>query len=174
MLYLSTSFKAIITMAMISPLIGVTAEDGASSQSRSWLNLTDEQTEQFILKEKVITDNSLSIDNENYLTSKIKVRLNLTDEQTEQVKPIFLDHIEKRLGVLKKYGINRESQSYDKKMGFRELRAIKKEMDEINKQAENQIAAVLSKEQIDEYKRIQVEQRIEMRARLKNGNTWKE
>jgi len=46
-------------------------------------------------------------------------------------------------------------------------------MDKINKQTENQLADVLSKEQLDEYKKIQEEQRIEMRSRLKNNNTWK-
>ena len=47
-------------------------------------------------------------------------------------------------------------------------------MDKINKQAENQLSGVLNKEQIDEYKKMQEEQRIEMRARLKNGDTRKE
>lgn len=59
-------------------------------------------------------------------------------------------------------------------MGFHQLRAIKKDMDKINKQAENQLSGVLNKEQIDEYKKMQEEQRIEMRARLKNGDTRKE
>ena len=39
-------------------------------------------------------------------------------------------------------------------------------MHTINKQVERQLAGVLNKEQLKEYKRIQEQQRAEMRARL--------
>ena len=52
------------------------------------------------------------------------------------------------------------------KVGFRQLRGVKRDMDKINKQVERQLAGVLNKEQLKEYKRIQEQQRAEMRARL--------
>ena len=174
MSYLIKSIKAIVSMILISLVFDVTAADDVPSETKTGLNLTDEQAKKSTLREKVITGNSLSTNNVNYLTSEIKVRLNLTDEQTKQFVPIFLKHIENRLGALEKHGFNPYSLSYGKKMGFHQLRAIKKDMDKINKQAENQLSGVLNKEQIDEYKKMQEEQRIEMRARLKNGDTRKE
>ena len=174
MSYLIKSIKAIVSMILISLVFDVTAADDVPSETKTGLNLTDEQAKKSTLREKVITGNSLSTNNVNYLTSEIKVRLNLTDEQTKQFVPIFLKHTENRLGALEKHGFNPYSLSYGKKMGFHQLRAIKKDMDKINKQAENQLSGVLNKEQIDEYKKMQEEQRIEMRARLKNGDTRKE
>jgi|TARA_A100001234_G_C12622284_1_gene384365 hypothetical protein len=99
--------------------------------------------------------------------SAIKDRLNLTDEQAEKFKPIILYQWEKRLAVMKKHGINRDSSLSEKKIGLRQLRAVKKEMDKINKEIEKQLANILSKEQMDEYNNIQEENRVEMRMRLR-------
>lgn len=99
--------------------------------------------------------------------SAIKDRLSLTDEQAEKFKPIILYQWEKRLAVMKKHGINRDSSLSEKKIGLRQLRAVKKEMDKINKEIEKQLANILSKEQMDEYNNIQEENRVEMRMRLR-------
>ena len=47
-------------------------------------------------------------------------------------------------------------------------------MNKINKQVENQLAGLLSEEQIEEYIKIQEEQRFEMRGRLKNRDPQKD
>ena len=99
--------------------------------------------------------------------STIKNRLNLTDEQSEKFEPIILYQWEKRLAVMKKHGINRDSSLSEKKIGLRQLRAVKKEMDKINKEIEKKLANILSKEQMDEYNNIQEEKRVEMRMRLR-------
>ena len=104
------------------------------------------------------TDNAYSV---------IKDRLSLTDEQAEKFKPIILYQWEKRMAVMKKHGINRDSSLSEKKIGLRQLRAVKKEMDKINKEIEKQLANILSKEQMDEYNNIQEENRVEMRMRLR-------
>ena len=104
------------------------------------------------------TDNAYSV---------IKDRLSLTDEQAEKFKPIILYQWEKRMAVMKKHGINRDSSLSEKKIGLRQLRAVKKEMDKINKEIEKQLVNILSKEQMDEYNNIQEENRIEMRKRLR-------
>ena len=118
-----------------------------------------------------ITFISLSIDvtAANDVYSLIKDRLNLTEEQSEKFEPIILYQWEKRMAVMKKHGISRESNLSKKKIGFRQLREIKKDMDKINKEIEKKLIKVLNKDQLVEYKKIQEENRSEMRARLR-GN----
>ena len=118
-----------------------------------------------------ITFISLSIDvtAANDVYSLIKDRLNLTEEQSEKFEPIILYQREKRMAVMKKHGISRESNLSKKKIGFRQLREIKKDMDKINKEIEKKLIKVLNKDQLVEYKKIQEENRIEMRAQLR-GN----
>ena len=118
-----------------------------------------------------ITFISLSIDvtAANDVYSLIKDRLNLTEEQSEKFEPIILYQWEKRMAVMKKHGISLESNLSKKKIGFRQLREIKKDMDKINKEIEKKLIKVLSNDQLVEYKKIQEENRIEMRARLR-GN----
>ena len=119
-----------------------------------------------------ITFISLSIDvtASNDVYSLIKDRLNLTEEQSEKFEPIILYQWEKRMAVMKKHGISRESNLSKKKIGFRQLREIKKDMDKINKEIEKKLIKVLNKDQLVEYKKIQEENRIEMRMRLKRIN----
>ena len=118
-----------------------------------------------------ITLISLSIDvtAANDVYSLIKDRLNLTEEQSEKFEPIILYQWEKRMAVMKKHGISRESNLSKKKIGFRQLREIKKDMDKINKEIEKKLVKFLNNDQLVEYKKIQEENRIEMRARLR-GN----
>ena len=108
---------------------------------------------------------SVSADDNIY--SAIKNRLNLTDEQSEKFEPIILYQWEKRLAVMKKHLINRDSSISERKIGLRQLRKIKKDMDKINREIEQQLAKILSKEQMDEYNKIIEENRVEMKARLR-------
>ena len=108
---------------------------------------------------------SVSADDNVY--SAIKNRLNLTNEQSEKFEPIILYQWKKRLAVMKKYGINRDSSLSERKIGLSQLRKIKKDMDKINKEIEKHLVNILSKEQMDEYNKIQAENRVEMRSRLR-------
>ena len=118
-----------------------------------------------------ITLISLSIDvtAADDVYSLIKDRLNLTKEQSEKFEPIILYQWEKRMAVMKKHGISRESNLSKKKIGFRQLREIKKDMDKINKEIEKKLVKFLNKDQLVEYKKILEENRIEMRARLREN-----
>ena len=104
---------------------------------------------------------------EDYIFSKFKARLNLSDEQIQQVEPILTDHREKLLSVMKKQGVNPNPGLLKDKIGFRQLRTIKKDIDKVYKQTEDQLVDILSKEQFHEYKKAQEELRVEMRAGLK-------
>ena len=61
-----------------------------------------------------------------------------------------------------------DTRSFEKKIGIRQLRAIKKDMDRLNRSTDNQLADILNKEQIKEYKKIQERQRDDLRDRLMN------
>lgn len=117
----------------------------------------------------IFTSLSVDVTAADDVYSLIKDRLNLTKEQSEKFEPIILYQWEKRMAVMKKHGISRESNLSKKKISLRQLREIKKDMDKINKEIEKKLIKVLNKDQLVEYKKIQEENRIEMRARLR-GN----
>ena len=163
---LEKSYRAIAAVIVISLTFDVVAADNVRSETQAGSKLLDQQTEQGAMREKVIAANPVSANQQSDFSAKLKARLNLTDEQAEQVEPILMAHMEKRMGVMQKHGFSQGARSSGKQVGFRQLRAVKRDMDKINKQVERQLAGVLNKEQLKEYKRIQEQQRAEMRARL--------
>lgn len=90
-----------------------------------------------------------------------KQRLNLTEEQAPEVEAILRDSTEKRRAVLEKYDVGG-----DRKLSFRQLRALKSDLEPISVQTRNSLASVLTPEQLAEFDIIQQEQRDEMRARM--------
>ena len=163
---LKKSYRAIAAVIVISLTFDVIAAGNVRSETQAGSKLLDQQTEQGAMREKVIAANPVSANQQSDFSAKLKARLNLTDEQAEQIEPILMAHIEKRMGVMQKHGISQGARSSGKQVGFRQLRGVKRDMDKINKQVERQLASVLNKEQLKEYKRIQEQQRAEMRARL--------
>ena len=119
------------------------------------------------IDDKYIDEYSLSKDQVVYLNSMIS-RLNFSDKQNDQLIPIFLDIFQKRQSIMKKNGVDIKSRSSGERIGMKQLRSIKKEMDKLNKQTMKQLEKVLSKEQLNEFKKFQDEQRDEMRNRLRN------
>ena len=119
------------------------------------------------IDDKFINEYSLSKEQAVYLNSMIG-RLKPTDNQNDQLIPIFLDIFQKRQSIMKKNGVDLKSRSSGERIGMKQLRSIKKEMDKLNKQTMKQLEKVLSKEQLNEFKKFQEEQRSEMRNRLRN------
>jgi len=119
------------------------------------------------IDDKFINEYSLSKEQAVYLNSMIG-RLKPTDNQNDQLMPIFLDIFQKRQSIMKKNGVDLKSRSSGERIGMKQLRSIKKEMDKLNKQTMKQLEKVLSKEQLNELKKFQEEQRSEMRNRLRN------
>ena len=46
--------------------------------------------------------------------SKLETRLNLTDQQSEKFKPVFFEHREKLQNILKQYGMDLDTGSFEK------------------------------------------------------------
>lgn len=106
------------------------------------------------------------------MVSRFEDRLNLTDEQSIEFAPIIHEHMEKILAVMMKHGINPDQTVLREQINFRLLRTIKSEMDEINSQTEQKLYDMLTKEQFNEFKKVQGELRSEMINNLRNGKTW--
>ena len=120
-----------------------------------------------LIDDKYIDEYSLSKEQVVYLNLLIS-RLKLTDNQNDQLMPIFLDIFQKRQSIMKKNGVDLKSRSSGERIGMMQLRSVKKGMDKLNKQTMKQLEKVLSKVQLNEYKKLQEEQRDEMRNRLRN------
>lgn len=106
------------------------------------------------------------------MVSRFEDRLNLTDEQSIEFEPIIHEHMEKILAVMMKHGINPDQTVLREQINFRLLRTIKSEMDEINSKTEQKLYDMLTKEQFNEFKKVQGELRSEMVNNLRNGKTW--
>jgi periplasmic protein CpxP/Spy len=88
---------------------------------------------------------------------QIKERLKLTPEQVEQVRPILADEVEK-LKVL------REKNSGGSR---RDRRKMAREFKGIQDDADDRLKKVLSKEQMNELKKIRDERRQQLRDRAR-------
>lgn len=120
----------------------------------------------FSLSSAVIAENDVITMDDVY--SKLEANLDLTLEQSEKFKPIYFDHREKLQNLLKKNGIDLYTGSFEKRIGIRQLRSIKRSMDKLYRANNAQLVGILDKEQIKEYKKIQEKQRVDLRDRLMN------
>ena len=87
----------------------------------------------------------------------IKTRLNLTPAQVEQVRPILLDEVQQLRAVQEKY-------STDQSRGSR-LRMLR-ELRDVQSKTQVKYSKILSKQQMDELKKIREEWIEERRERL--------
>ena len=100
--------------------------------------------------------------------STLRVRLQLTEQQAHEVEPVVRSHVNNHLNVLRENGISPDSRSAGEKIDFRQLRAIKREMDSLDKQIESELVEILNDEQIEEYRLIQEEWRAEIRSQIRS------
>lgn len=95
-------------------------------------------------------------------------RLALTDEQSEQIKPILIEHLERTSIVLQGFGINlKTGERPEKRLGFRQARQLKSELDVVSDDTSQALSTILSPEQMEEYEEIAEERREERRSRIK-------
>jgi len=98
----------------------------------------------------------------------LRIRLKLTEQQAHQIEPLVLSHLKTRLSILKENGISPDSRSAGERIEFRQLRAIKRDIDNLDKQIEQELVEILNDEQIEIYRLIQEEQRAEMRTQIRS------
>ena len=95
-------------------------------------------------------------------------RLHLTDAQRETVRPILEESFAQRLAVLEKHGIDLENQDANDRPGFRTMRKLGKDMDNVRKDTEKQLQAVLTADQMNLWKELEEERCARMREQFKN------
>jgi len=87
------------------------------------------------------------------IISDMKNRLNLTDEQEAKIRPIIEEQVKNRAALIEKYrGQGREGMS-----------SMRNELQALNQSTENQLQSILTKEQMEEYRKMQAEEREQMR-----------
>jgi len=97
-----------------------------------------------------------------------KARLDLDDQQVEAVRPILQSSFRARQAILETHGIDLESRKPPaQKLGFRQMRSMARELDKVRSNTSTQLRSILTKEQMNEYVRMQNERKSEMRQRLR-------
>lgn len=99
--------------------------------------------------------------------AEIRERLKLTEAQSEQITPIVETHLEAMRVVLEDYGIDlQDDPKSRKRLRLRELRALGKDTDKVRSATADKLSAVLDEAQMKEYRKIQAENKAEMREYL--------
>jgi hypothetical protein len=91
-------------------------------------------------------------------------RLELSDTQLAELTPILRTQFDETRALLERYGLDRYSAA---RLDRRKLLAFSSELNALREATEPQIAAILSKEQMAAYRKIQDEQRARMRAQFR-------
>jgi hypothetical protein len=100
-----------------------------------------------------------------------KDRLQLTDDQIGRIAPVLGESIDRQLGILAQYGIDPESSSEtSRRIGLRDARAMKKELEEVRSATLASVDDILTPEQLEEFIRMQDERRDEVRSRIRGSN----
>ena len=102
----------------------------------------------------------------------VRDRLDLSEEQLDQLAPVIEENMEKRRAVLSNYGIDPENRTNaTSKLGLRKALAMKKELNAISTDTLQALDALLTDEQLQEFKRMQAELQSEMRERIRGSSS---
>ena len=94
-------------------------------------------------------------------------RLGLTDEQIEEITPILESGFEAQAAVLQDMGIDLDDRGQGPRVRLRDLRKLRSEMQAIRENTREQLAEMLTAEQMEEFRQIQEEGRTELNERIR-------
>ena len=97
---------------------------------------------------------------------KIGTKLGLTSEQKDRVRPVLKEHLEAQMAVLDRHGVAPGNPDGSKRLGFRTLRRLRKELGKNNARTSERLSAILTEAQLKAYEALQAEQREKLRALL--------
>ena len=97
---------------------------------------------------------------------EIGAKLELTPEQEDRMRPVQKEHFEAQINVLDKHGLGPGNRADGKRPGFRTLRRLRKDMDEINENTGERLSAILTGMQMAVYEALQTKQRKKLRELL--------
>ena len=100
--------------------------------------------------------------------AQIQARLNLSDDQLDRMAPILEESQANRRVILARYGINLDNRGgSSKRPGFRQMRAMRGELEGIRAETLAELEDILTREQLAKFKLMLEEQRAEIRERLR-------
>ena len=95
-----------------------------------------------------------------------RTRLALSEEQRTLAEPILRAGIERRVAIMRKYGlIDAAGRRTDERPSLREARKLRGELDDVQDDTIRRLERVLTKTQVEEYKKLQGEMRDAARER---------
>ncbi|WDE04438.1 hypothetical protein SG34_024375 [Thalassomonas viridans] len=97
-----------------------------------------------------------------------KVRLKLSESQEEQLAPLMEEYITARFKLLEKHGIKLSAGEKREKLSFSQLRAMSKDMKQLEESNNSKVAKILDEKQMEEYKKIQTENKKAFRNKIRN------
>ena len=104
--------------------------------------------------------------------AEVRERLALTDEQIEEMEPILAAGLEKRLKILEEHGIDISDRSGERERpNLRQLRRLGRALEESREETTQQLAGILSEEQLEEFKKVQEEWAAALRERVRGRNS---
>ena len=99
-----------------------------------------------------------------------KDRLQLTDEQVERITPVLEESLDAQRRILSRYGIDPDAPSAQReRLGLRKAQAMKRDFEAARAATLASVGDILTRTQVDEFKRIQQERANEMRSRIVGG-----
>lgn len=93
-------------------------------------------------------------------------RLGLDDAQRAELEPVLRAHFDEVRTLLGEYGLDRRPT---RPPGHRQLMELANELEPLREQIDRDLQAVLSEDQMAEYRQLQKERRTRMRTRIRRG-----
>ena len=102
----------------------------------------------------------------------VKERLQLTDDQLQKIAPVLKQSVEARRSILSRYGIDYDAPKRpQEKLGLRNAMSMKRELNAAKIATQMAVSDILTKEQMEEFKRLQEEQKEKFRSRMLERGT---
>ncbi len=95
---------------------------------------------------------------------EVRGRLNLSEDQKAAIEPLLTANLEERRTVMEKYGLDEDGAAG---LSRRERSALAKELRALREKTNEQMAEILTEEQMREWTAIQEENRKRMRERMR-------
>jgi hypothetical protein len=93
-------------------------------------------------------------------------RLALSEEQRTLAEPILRAGIERRVAIMRKYGlVDADGRRTDERPSLRDARKLRGELEDVRDDTVRRLERVLTKAQVEEYKKLQDEMRDAARER---------
>ena len=93
-------------------------------------------------------------------------RLALTEKQMAQLKPILEDHFDAQMAILDKYGLSAENRP-----DAQTLRVLRLELDQNKTNTSKHLSGILSRAQLAEFEKIQIEWKKQIQEKLLSKRT---